>query len=67
MDSGIYCTDGRIFGKKPEDRDRILSSLADGHYFLSEPVYNVVIEDANTIKWSLDSKVKLAVLPNAPP
>jgi len=45
---------------------QLLSSLASGHYLCSDPIYNVTIENSNSIKWSLDEKVKLDCDPAAP-
>jgi hypothetical protein len=49
-----------------EDGTVAVSSLAPGKNLIGPPVYNVVIEDANAIKWSLDERVKLEDLPLSP-
>ena len=46
-------------GLSTRSTDRLLSSLVTGHYLSSFPVYNVIVENPNSIKWSLDEKVKL--------
>jgi len=45
---------------------QLLSSLVSGHYLCSDPIYNVIVESPNSIKWSLDAKVKLDCDPTAP-
>jgi hypothetical protein len=46
--------------------NRLFSSLAPGYYLESEPIYNVIIKDTNTIEWLLDEKVKLCPLSGEP-